>query len=206
MTDPLQIKVCGMRIPENLEKVCALGPDYVGYIFYPGSKRFVGNKPDPALFRLPPPSIIKVGVFVNEQISRIKELQKEHKLDMVQLHGNESATYCRELLDAGIQVIKALNPDSSWEEYADAVPFFLFDTPDPGWGGTGKKFDWNLITKRSIPRPFLLSGGIGPEDAGVVRELEHENFRGIDINSQFELSPGEKDIQRLKRFITEIRK
>lgn len=206
MTDPLQIKVCGMRIPENLEKVCALGPDYVGYIFYPGSKRFVGNKPDPALFRLPPPSIIKVGVFVNEQISRIKELQKEHRLDMVQLHGNESATYCRELLDAGIQVIKALNPDSSWEEYADAVPFFLFDTPDPGWGGTGKKFDWNLITKRSIPRPFLLSGGIGPEDAGVVRELEHENFRGIDINSQFELSPGEKDIQRLKRFITEIRK
>lgn len=202
----MQIKVCGMRIPENLEKVCALGPDYVGYIFYPGSKRFVGNKPDPALFRLPPPSIIKVGVFVNEQISRIKELQKEHKLDMVQLHGNESATYCRELLDAGIQVIKALNPDSSWEEYADAVPFFLFDTPDPGWGGTGKKFDWNLITKRSIPRPFLLSGGIGPEDAGVVRELEHENFRGIDINSQFELSPGEKDIQRLKRFITEIRK
>lgn len=202
----MQIKVCGMRIPENLEKVCALGPDYVGYIFYPGSKRFVGSKPDPALFRLPPPSIIKVGVFVNEQISRIKELQKEHKLDMVQLHGNESATYCRELLDAGIQVIKALNPDSGWEEYADAVPFFLFDTPDPGWGGTGKKFDWNLITKRSVPRPFLLSGGIGPEDAGVVRELEHENFHGIDINSQFELSPGEKDIQRLKRFITEIRK
>ena len=195
-----------MRIPENLEKVCALGPDYVGYIFYPGSKRYVGSKPDPALFRLPPPYIIKVGVFVNEQISRIKELQKEHRLDMVQLHGNESATNCRELLDAGIQVIKVLNPDSSWEEYADAVPFFLFDTPDPGWGGTGKKFDWNLITKRSIPRPFLLSGGIGPEDAGIVRELEHENFRGIDINSRFELSPGEKDIQRLKGFITEIRK
>jgi len=206
MTVPKKIKVCGMRKPENLEKVCALGPDYVGYIFYPGSKRYVGKRPDPVLFELPPAEITKVGVFVNEQMNRVKEMFEVHGLGMVQLHGNEPPAYCRLLLDSGIPVIKALRPDEDWEEYKDVVQLFLFDSPGTGWGGTGQKFDWDLITKQSIPRHFLLSGGIGPEDANVLKDLKQENFWGIDINSRFELSPGLKDIRMLEKFIMEIRK
>ncbi|MEN8202927.1 MAG: phosphoribosylanthranilate isomerase [Bacteroidota bacterium] len=195
-----------MRIPENLEQVCSLDPDYVGYIFYPGSKRYVGSKPDPTLFKLPPAEITKVGVFVNQPLATIIELYELHRLDMVQLHGNEPPEYCRELTEHGVAVIKALGPDANRMEYPDVVQLFLFDTPGPGWGGTGKKFDWNLIREGTVPGPFLMSGGIGPEDARAVRQLRHENFRGIDVNSRFERSPGLKDIPRLKEFIKEIRK
>jgi len=195
-----------MRTPENLEQVCSLGPDYVGYIFYPGSKRYVGSRPDPLLFDLPPSEINKVGVFVNEQLATIKELFEEHRLDMVQLHGHESPAFCRDLTDSGIPVIKALAPDSKLMDYTGVVQFFLFDTPGPGWGGTGKKFDWELIMGNSIPCPFLMSGGIGPEDVGVIRKIRQENFRGVDVNSRFELSPGLKDIRQLEKFISELRK
>jgi len=195
-----------MRIPENLEQLCALAPDYVGYIFYPGSKRYVGNKPDPVLFDLPPSDITKVGVFVNESLAMIKKLHETYRLDMVQLHGDESPAYCRDLVDSGIRVIKALSPDARVGDFKDVVQLLLFDTPGPGWGGTGKKFDWNLLTGRSIPGPFLISGGIGPEDAEGIRQIGQENFRGIDINSRFEISPGLKDIGQLERFITELRK
>jgi len=206
MKDPLKIKVCGMRYPENLEQLCSLGPDYVGFIFYPQSKRYVGSHPDPMLFKLVPAEIVKVGVFVNEQISRIIEVYEKHGLDMVQLHGKESPAYCSELMDSGIPLIKALNPNSGMMDYQDVVQLFLFDTPGPGWGGTGKKFDWNLIQKQSVPGPFFMSGGIGPDDADAIRGLRQKLMMGIDVNSRFERSAGLKDIRLLKEFITEIRK
>lgn len=205
MKDQIKIKVCGMRDPDNLERLCSLGPDYVGFIFYPGSKRYVGDRPDPLLFDLIPPEISRVGVFVNEKLATLKRRFEKHRLDMVQLHGHESPEFCREVVDSGIPVIKAVSPDSLLLDYAGVVQFFLFDTPGSGWGGTGKKFDWNLVKGRSVPGHFLMSGGIGPEDAAAIRQLRHENFWGVDVNSRFELSPGVKDIRKLEEFMKELK-
>ena len=203
----LKIKVCGMREPKNLEKLCSIGPDFVGYIFYPKSKRFVGIRPDAALFKIPPADILKVGVFVNEEIDRVKQMVEEHQLDLVQLHGNETPEYCGMLKGHGIQVIKALSPGGSdTETYAEVVQTLLFDTPGPGWGGTGRKFDWSLLKQQNVALPYILSGGIGPEDARAIRELNQKKLLGIDLNSRFELSPGVKDIGLLKDFFIELRK
>lgn len=204
----LKIKVCGMRHPENLEQLCALAPEFVGFIFYPRSKRFVGSTPDPALFQIPGTETKKVGVFVNEEISRVSLAIKNHKLDMIQLHGGESVGYCQSLAGE-VQVLKVLDPyelRSGLENYAGAVDYFLVDTPGEGYGGTGQKFDWNLLKEISSPVPFLLSGGIAPGDAADIRGIDHKGLMGIDLNSGFELSPGRKDIQELKKFFIEIRK
>ncbi len=196
-----------MREPKNLEQLCSLEPDFVGYIFYPKSKRFVGVRPDPALFKIPPVEILKVGVFVNEEIDRVEQLVEEHELDLVQLHGNETPEYCGMLKGHGIQVIKALNPGGSdIEAYAEVVQTLLFDTPGPGWGGTGQKFDWSLLKQQNVALPYILSGGIGPEDARAIGELKQKYLLGIDLNSRFELSPGVKDIGLLKDFFIELRK
>jgi phosphoribosylanthranilate isomerase len=210
MNRSLKIKVCGLLHPLNVEQVCALEPDFVGYIFYPGSKRYVGEKPDPAIFRIPTKRTGKVGVFVNEEISRLKQIFTLYQLDLAQLHGTESPRYCQNLRDAGISVIKALKPaddpiGGSYEMYKDFVHYFLFDTPGKELGGTGRKFDWDLLNRESISSPFLLSGGIGPGDATAIKEIEHEALIGVDVNSRFELSPGRKDVNLLDRFIKEIR-
>ena len=210
MNGPIKIKVCGLLNPENIEEVCALEPDFVGYIFHPGSKRFVGATPDPAIFRIPQPVIAKVGVIVDEDISRAKQIYSQYQLDLLQLHGNESPQYCRILKDEGIAVIKAFKPDTdqglrSIRDYPDGVRYILFDTPGKEPGGTGRKFDWDLLDGLSFPYPFLLSGGIGPDDGESIREIEHEALFGVDVNSRFELSPGMKDIIPLETFIKEIR-
>ncbi len=217
-TGSLKIKVCGMRHPDNLEEVCALGPDYVGYIFYPGSKRYVGKDPDPALFKIPTDEIKKTGVFVNEKVQHVISISEALGLDLVQLHGSESLDYCRIIRDAGFPVIKAFDPGLvpqenpapskkySLEDYSELIHLFLFDTPGPGYGGTGQKFDWNLVLGAPISSPFLLSGGIGPDDAMAIGKLKHSSLHGIDVNSKFEVSPGFKDIPLLRKFILEIRK
>ncbi len=206
---PLQIKVCGMRDPQNLEQVCALAPEFVGFIFYPRSKRFVGSSPDPALFDIPGPGIKKVGVFVDEEVSLVRKVIEVYGLDVVQLHGAESVDYCRKLAGEPVEVIKALDPDeqrSGIEKYRGVVDRFLFDSAGKGYGGTGQKFDWKVLEHLRVPAPFLLSGGIGPGDAGTLRTISLKGLMGIDINSRFELSPGRKDIEQLKEFIIEIRK
>ena len=204
----LQIKVCGMRDPQNLEQVCALAPDYVGFIFYPRSKRFVGTSPDAALFEIPGPAIKKVGVFVNEEVSLVRKAVEVYGLDVVQLHGGESADYCR-TLEGETMVVKALDPDEQRfgiEKYRGVVDCLLFDSAGEGYGGTGQKFDWKVLEHLNVPVPFLLSGGIGPGDATALRTIDLKGLMGIDINSRFELSPGRKDIEQLKEFIIEIRK
>lgn len=206
---PLQIKVCGMRDTQNLEQVCELAPDFVGFIFYPRSKRFVGSSPDPALFEIPGPEIKKVGVFVNEEVSLVRKAIEVYGLDVVQLHGGESVDYCRNMAGETVKVVKALDPHkqrSGIEKYRGVVDCFLFDSAGEGYGGTGQKFDWKLLEHLTVPAPYLLSGGIGPGDAVALRTIDLEGLIGIDINSRFELSPGRKDIQRLKEFIIEIRK
>ncbi|MCK4879026.1 MAG: phosphoribosylanthranilate isomerase [Bacteroidales bacterium] len=198
-----------MRDPQNLEQVCALAPEFVGFIFYPRSKRFVGSSPDPALFAIPGPGIKKVGVFVNEKVSLVRKVIEVYGLDVVQLHGAESVDYCRNLAGEPVEVIKALDPDeqrSGIEKYRGVVDRFLFDSAGEGYGGTGQKFDWKVLENLRVPAPFLLSGGIGPGDAGALRTIGLKGLMGIDINSRFELSPGRKDIEQLKEFIIEIRK
>lgn len=199
-----------MLEPENIQKVCLLKPDLVGYIFFAGSKRYVGDRPDPAIFRIPDQGISKVGVFVNEDISLVRELFDKYDLDIVQLHGTESPQYCLALKNAGLRVIKAINPDSLAEgkslvDYNESTNCFLFDTPGSTFGGTGRKFDWDLLNGLSIPHPFLLSGGIGPTDILSVGELGHPTLLGIDVNSRFEISPGKKDVALLEDFVRKFR-
>lgn len=200
-----------MREPKNLEQLCALDPDFVGYIFYRGSARYMGDKPDEDLFRIPGDKVSRVGVFVNENILSVREIVKAGWVDLVQLHGSETPEYCKTLVNEGVHVIKAIGPgdlDSleRLEEYYGVVHYFLFDTAGVGSGGTGEKFDWSLLEKYKLAVPFLLSGGIGPGDAPSIRELDHLLLRGIDVNSRFELSPGVKNIEALEAFIKEIRK
>ncbi len=199
-----------MLDPENILKVCSLKPDFVGYIFFAGSKRYVGNRPDPAIFRIPDQVTSKVGVFVNEDTSLVRKLYDKYGLDFVQLHGTESPQYCQALKNTGIQVIKAINPYSvvegeSLDEYKESVYCFLFDTPGKTHGGTGRKFDWDLLNGLSVPQPFLLSGGIGPTDIMSVREIGHPTLMGIDVNSRFEIQPGKKDVVLLGDFIRKFR-
>jgi phosphoribosylanthranilate isomerase len=205
----LKIKVCGMRHPGNLEQVCALGPDFVGFIFYSGSKRYVGSKADPALFRIPPAGMKKVGVFVNEEAEQVRRTVERFGLDLVQLHGAEMPSYCDDLRRVGIPVIKALVPENAppaLEAYAGTVDAFLFDSPGRSHGGTGRKFNWEVLGRMNHSLPFMLSGGIGPEDASALLALGLKEMSGIDLNSMFEVEPGIKDVALLGPFINEIRK
>ena len=205
----IQIKVCGMRDPLNLEQLCTLSPDYVGFIFYPGSSRYVGQRPDPALFRIPGPAIKKVGVFVDEKLSFVQRAVGQFGLDAVQLHGIESVEYCMQLSMDKVRVIKVLDPrnrDRELETYSRVTDFFLFDSAGAGSGGSGEKFDWKLLEDLPSHFPFILSGGIGPEDAGPIRALKLRGLAAVDLNSRFELSPGLKNIKLLHEFFKEIRK
>ena len=204
----MKIKVCGMKNPGNLEQVCALRPDFVGFIFYPGSQRFVGDSPDRDLFMIPGADIKKVGVFVNESLSSVKRAFNRFALQLVQLHGNESPDFCSKLSREGIPVIKALDAQADLallEAYSEHVQYFLFDTPDPDFGGTGRKFDWSLLRRIPGTISFLLGGGIGPGDAAEVKNLDHQGMLGVDLNSRFELTPGFKDVEKLKTFMTTIK-
>ncbi len=211
MADRLKIKVCGMLNPANLEEVCSLAPDFIGYIFYRASKRYVGDQPDPALFSIPENRMQRVGVFVNEPLMPLKQIVESGWLDMVQLHGSETPEYCKALVNEGVHVIKALDPDllgnqEALKAYYGVAHYLLFDTPGEAYGGTGRKFNWDMLEGYSLPVPFLLSGGIGPEDGPAVRELDQLWFHGVDVNSRFELEPGIKNVKQLEGFIREIRK
>ncbi len=203
--------------PGNVEEVCALDPDFIGYIFHLGSKRFVGHRPDPSLFRIPGPQTARVGVFVNEELSEVLRKFDMYMLDLVQLHGSEPPGYCGQLVEQGIPVIKVIHagyqdPDAGQvkfpvapEQYHQVAHFLLLDSGASGTGGSGRKFDWALLGELRLPVPFILGGGIGPEDAGPVSRLDDENLYGVDLNSRFEVEPGIKDVRLLNKFIVEIR-
>jgi len=202
----LKIKVCGMKFTQNREAVEKLPVDFLGFIFYPKSKRFVGENTEPGLFHS---AKTKVAVFVNENAFEILGLAKNLGFDYVQLHGKENSKTCQLLRKQGLKVIKAfnLNEDfdfSSLNAYEKSVDYFLFDTKSDLPGGSGKKFNWEILEKYQGNVPFFLSGGIGPDDAEAIRKLEHPQFLGIDLNSGFEDEPGVKNIEKLEKFITNI--
>lgn len=210
----MNIKVCGMRDSENIQEIVKLSPDYLGFIFYEKSKRYVSQFPQVEI----PKTIKKVGVFVNEPIKNILDFIVEYDLDAVQLHGDETVEYCKSLfrntIDSSpnfIQIIKAFSVDETFDfektkAYSKCCELFIFDTKGKGYGGTGLKYDWNLLKKYNGKTPFLLSGGIGPNDVDSVLEFKHNKCIGVDLNSGFEDAPGLKNKEKLKRFLNKIKK
>ena len=207
----LKIKVCGMRDPENISGVVKALPDYLGFIFYLKSKRFVGFEPTPEMLLAVPDSVKKVGVFVDELSEKVIEICQNWNLNVVQLHGHETPEYCQQIHGSGITVFKAFSVDehfdfSSLNAYSGACDYFLFDTKGQLPGGTGQKFNWQLLEKYKGDVPFFLSGGIGPDDVEAVLGFRHPQLFGFDINSGFEIEPALKDVEEVKKFIFEVRK
>jgi phosphoribosylanthranilate isomerase len=198
------IKVCGLKYAENLLEVSQLKIDMVGYNFYPSSARFV-DQPLPELNQ----HIQKVGVFVNATPSFIQEKAEQYQLDFIQLHGDETLEFCKDIASTVKPVIKVfrINQDFNYIQIADYsfCKYLLFDTATKSYGGSGHKFDWSDLLMKDIKTPFLLAGGIGPEDHKAIKKINHPFFAGVDINSKFELTPGLKDAGMIAKFIADMR-
>ena len=192
-----------------MHQLAELNPDMLGFIFYPESPRFFMGKIQPYEIEKIPESIKKVGVFVNVCQDEIHKYCKLFHLDTAQLHGKESPWYCSTIKETGLTVIKALTlidePDHTFTEYEDCCDYLLFDTPTEQHGGSGKKFNWEHLNNYTGKLPFLLSGGIGKEDAETVKNINHPKFAGIDINSRFEDEPGIKNVQMIESFLNELK-
>lgn len=197
----IKLKVCGMRDPENILKVAQLQPDYLGFIFYQKSKRFVGEG-----FSMPvgfPRGIRKVGVFVNASREEILQKAEAFALEAVQLHGNAPGELCRSLKDDGLEVIKTFQLDNHFDfhrlnEFRENVDYFLFDTKSDQYGGSGRAFDWNVLSGYDQSAPFFLSGGISAANATAIGQLRLANLYAVDINSGVEISPALKDPDMIK--------
>jgi phosphoribosylanthranilate isomerase len=203
MSKELKIKVCGMKFAENREAVEKLGVDFLGFIFYAPSKRFIGDTPELELFNTEKP---KVGVFVDENVFEILAVAKNLGFEYIQLHGKENPKTCGILKKQGLKVIKVFNVNEKFKfgrtkEFEKVADYFLFDTKTALPGGSGEKFDWQVLDKYKGNIPFLLSGGIGPDDVNSIKKIKHPQLFGIDLNSGFEDEPGVKNIEKLKKFI-----
>ena len=191
-----------MREADNIRAVEALGIDMMGFIFWPKSSRYVSQRPDYLSKR-----VKRVGVFVDEDPEQVKRLADDYALDYIQLHGQESPSYIFQL--RGLHVIKAFNISTAedllqTQSYEGLVDCFLFDAKGKSVGGNGEKFNWDVLDAYQGATPFLLSGGIGPDDAERVNAFYHPKCIGIDLNSRFELSPGLKDVAKLKEFMCNL--
>ena len=198
-----KVKVCGMRNADNIREVEMLGIDMMGFIFWPKSSRYVSKRP-----AYLPQKCKRVGVFVDEDMETIKKIADDYALDFIQLHGHESPEQISHLslLTPHSSLIKAFNIATKEDldatvPYEGLVDYFLFDTKGKSVGGNGEKFDWRVLEAYNGDTPFLLSGGIGPDDAERVRSFHHPKCIGIDLNSRFEIEPGIKDIVKLKTFL-----
>jgi phosphoribosylanthranilate isomerase len=212
-----------MREGENIRQVAELGVNWIGMIFWDKSPRNVTMIPTYAGIIPDRGSDIgsfkakRVGVFVDEMPQNIITRVVNYKLDLVQLHGHEMPTLIRNLrrtldpdIRPGVQFIKAISVESrndiaAYKDYEDCVDYFLFDTKCPTVGGSGSQFDWSVLEAYDSDVPFLLSGGIGPDDAKRVRNFHHPKCIGIDLNSRFETEPGLKDITKLKQFLEQLK-
>lgn len=197
----LQWKVCGMRDGANIRLVAALSPDYMGFIFYRRSRRYVGDA-----FTLEeefPASIRRVGVFVNELTGEIVRLANKHGLHFIQLHGDETIEQCDAIRSKGYGVIKAFGMSSKFNfeklrSYANVIDYFLFDTKGNNYGGSGMTFDWRILRRYDLQKPFFLSGGITADNITGIDILEGLNLHAIDVNSGVESEAGLKDVSLIK--------
>lgn len=210
----MRIKVCGMTQADQVAQLAGLGVSFAGFIFYPKSPRYVFKHMTTSQIRSIN-SVNKVGVFVNASVEEVLHMVDECRLHMVQLHGDENPKFCEKIADY-VSVVKAfrLSENDSLDymirPFMDVCDMFLFDTMGAGYGGTGKKFDWNLLRNTRIGKPFLLSGGIEPGDEESLKHFEKDHgdnaFFAVDINSRFETSPGIKDMELVKRFSQQLLK
>ncbi len=187
-----------MRDAANIESLLELKPDYIGMIFYPKSSRYVNELPQVSFGDTP-----KVGVFVNATSAEIKEKSEEFNLDLLQLHGNEPVDQVKELKAEGFQIMKVFSvmdelPLTHMKLYEPYVDYFLFDTKTPKYGGSGHKFDWDILKQYGLSKPFFLSGGIDLEDIEKIKSMQLEHLFGVDVNSRFEVAPALKDIEKIK--------
>ncbi|SNB33121.1 N-(5'-phosphoribosyl)anthranilate isomerase [Flavobacterium psychrophilum] len=195
----MKLKICGMKYPENILEVSTLLPDYLGFIFWEKSSRYF----DLEIPKIPE-SIKKVGVFVNANLEEILLKIKKYNLNLVQLHGNESPEFCKELKKSTIKIIKvfSVNDDfnfSALEPFEAVCDYFLFDTKGKLPGGNGITFNWQILEKYHSRKPFFLSGGIGLDDIKNIKNLNLPIY-AIDVNSKFEIEAGLKNIELLKSF------
>ena len=212
-----------MRDADNIRDISALGVDMIGLIFYPPSPRYVqqfssgaGIIPDyaPDMGKTP----LRVGVFVDDMPQNIVTRVYNYKLDYIQLHGNEPRETLENLratidpdIKPQIKIIKAISVSSAedikkYKDYVGAADLFLFDTKCKTVGGSGEQFDWQVLQAYDGDVPFLLSGGIGPDDAERIKNFHHPKCIGIDLNSKFEIEPALKDVEKLKQFLVKVKR
>ena len=198
-----------MKHSENICAVAALQPDWMGFIFYEKSPRYAGNI-DPQLLKKIPHFVRKIAVFVNESIETMRSAANTYGINTLQLHGDETPLQCLQLQGEDFTVIKAFpiaeaSDFEATESYEGCCDYFLFDTKTSEYGGAGVKFDWSLLAHYKGETPFLLSGGIALEDAENLLKINHPLLAGFDVNSQFEIEAGMKNIEKLKEFKNKIK-
>ncbi|MBB6329458.1 phosphoribosylanthranilate isomerase [Chryseobacterium sediminis] len=212
-----KLKVCGLTQLNQIQELMAMNVDFLGFIFYEKSPRYVLNHLSlEEIFSINHHG--KTGVFVNEDADVILKTVQKAGLNFVQLHGDESDRFIAELrqeLDPEVNIIKVIRVGSNDSETKNKIQqtfsqqfttsllspiaYYLFDTDGKAFGGTGKQFDWTLLNDLTIPLPYFLSGGISEENIGNIEGLKQKPF-ALDINSKFETGPGNKDIDRIKKF------
>ena len=198
----MKIKVCGLKEPENIKAVEGLSPDYMGFIFYNKTPRFVNELHLETLNSIPS-SIQKTAVFVNETAENINSIIDTYNFDAIQLHGSEQADFCNSFRSK-VKVLKAFGINENFnfddlKDYVNKVDYFLFDTKTVIHGGSGKTFDWSVLKNYKLDIPFFLSGGLSLDNIHEVKQIKHPQFYGVDLNSKFEIEPGIKDIKKLEQ-------
>ena len=208
----VKLKICGMKETENITEISTLQPDYLGFIFWEKSKRNMTLGAIPEL----PETTKKVGVFVDASIQEIAAKINQYQLDVIQLHGNESVIFCRNVKKLGVEVIKVFSMNSNFnfslvKEYVLVVDYFLFDTKGKLPGGNGVTFDWKILENYHCDTPYFLSGGIGTTEIDGLKEFlkspAAKKCYAIDVNSRFEKKPGIKNkikLQKFKKLLYEI--
>lgn len=205
----LKLKVCGMKYPDNIRQVAALGPHYMGFIFYPPSSRYMAQELPPEALQGQTAGIQRVGVFVNADTAEILRQARAYQLQAIQLHGQETPAQCRQLRQAGLQVIKVFSVGNAFDfsrlqVYKLHCDFFLFDTKGKLPGGNGLSFNWNILKDYDNELPFFLSGGIELAHIGQLQQLRGLRLHALDINSRFESSPGRKQPEKIKQLIEKL--
>ena len=210
----MKIKICGMKYPDNIQEIADLMPDYLGFIFYEKSKRFVldENKDtfDQFIFQ-DTLRVQKVGVFVNEEIENIIRIATQFDINIIQLHGDETPEFCENLHLLGFKIIKAFGINNEFDfavlnEYSDVCDYFLFDTYTKNYGGTGNHFDWNLLKQYDNSKPLFLSGGLDITDIQTIHDLLKDiNIHALDFNSKLETDYGVKIVEKCKDAIKQCK-
>jgi phosphoribosylanthranilate isomerase len=217
----MRLKVCGMTRLDQIMQLDEWGVQFAGLIFYPKSPRYIKKFHLSAIdLKREKMNINRVGVFVNESLDEILRTVDSWRLHMVQLHGDETPKFCEQVSNH-VNTIKAFRvgegDNVEWKiyPYHEFTDMYLFDNGWAGnasqdkaavYGGSGVHFDWSVIDKVSINKPYFLSGGISPSDAAKLKEFAgaHKDMFAADVNSRFEVAPGDKDMVKIKSFLDEL--